>query len=79
MFDVRSQSGVCIIAINSDLDIANAHELESAIALAESASERPIIVSLSECPYCDSSGLAVFVRAKQRLGAHFRARRSAAE
>lgn len=61
-----------VIEVGSDIDIASAHVLESAIALAEPSWDERVIVSLEHCNYCDSSGLAVLYRARKRLGEQLR-------
>lgn len=67
MFHVQRHDNASVIEVGSDLDCANSAALDSAIALAESGNER-IVISLSNCDYCDSSGLSVIFRAKKRLG-----------
>lgn len=58
----------CVIDVREDLDIASASELESAIVVAECGSSTRIVVSFETCRYCDSTGLAVLIRSKKRLG-----------
>jgi anti-anti-sigma factor len=71
MLDVESLDQVTIIRVKSDLDIASVDTLESAIDLAASTSKLPIVVSLAACPYCDSTGLRLFVAASKKLAGRF--------
>jgi anti-anti-sigma factor len=70
MLDVDTRSDATVIFVTADLDIASGEHLESAIVTAETAG-KPIIVSLAECPFCDSTGLGIFMRTKNRLGSTF--------
>jgi anti-anti-sigma factor len=70
LLDIDSRSNATIINVTSDLDIGSAYELEAAIE-GRRTSVKPIVVSLADCPYCDSSGLSIFVRMKKRLGSRF--------
>jgi anti-anti-sigma factor len=70
MLDVDSRSDATVIFVTADLDIASGEQLESAIVTAETAG-KPIVVSLADCPFCDSTGLGIFMRTKNRLGAAF--------
>ena len=63
MLDVRQYGVATIIEVREDLDIATAATLESAIVVAEGTATSRIFVSLEYCPYCDSTALAVLVRA----------------
>jgi anti-anti-sigma factor len=71
MLDVESLANVTLIHVKSDLDIASVQTLESAIDLAATSSDAPIVVSLAACPYCDSTGLRLFVASSKTLGSRF--------
>lgn len=71
MFEVSSVGDASLIRVESDIDILSAPALEAAIRLAEVANSPRIVVSLERCHYCDSTGLAVFVRSHNRLGHRF--------
>lgn len=63
---VQSQrrDGVVIIAVTGELDMATAPHLQAHIAdLLEQGHSR-LIFDLAEVSFCDSTGLSVFVRAK---------------
>jgi anti-sigma B factor antagonist len=69
MLDIDDRENATIIHVLDDIDLASAGQLES--ALPKTRSEKPVIVSLAGCSYCDSSGLTVLVRAKKRLDGNF--------
>jgi anti-sigma B factor antagonist len=70
MYVTRQAYKAGVIEVDKDLDIVSSPDLAAAISAAEeSMPQLPIVVSLEHCPYCDSTGLAVLVRAKSRLGA----------
>jgi anti-sigma B factor antagonist len=71
MFDVELLPDATILSVTTDIDIANADGLWSAIELEITTRHRPIVVSLQDCPYCDSTGLSVFVRAAKRFDGQF--------
>jgi anti-anti-sigma factor len=71
MIDVESTETATIVRVRADLDIASVDTLQSAIDIAASGSDLPIVVSLEDCPYCDSTGLRLFVATSKRLGARF--------
>lgn len=59
--------GHCEIVVRGELDLAVAERLEEAIdAAAEDYAG--IVVGLAACAFIDSSGIAVILRAHQRLG-----------
>lgn len=66
MFHVQQRPLASVIEVGDDLDAFSSPALDRAITLAESAST-PIVVSLEQCAYCDSSALGVLIRAKRRL------------
>jgi anti-sigma B factor antagonist len=64
-FEVRNEemSGIRALTVRGELDLNTAPELER--ALADGGEE--VLVDLSECEFIDSTGIAVIVRAWQRL------------
>jgi len=66
----RSGNATSIINVHADLDRVTSPALEAAILLAAPESGR-VVVSLEHCSYCDSSALALFVRARRSLGSRF--------
>jgi anti-anti-sigma factor len=62
------RDGANLIDVQADLDILSSPALLSAVALAANTSPGRIVVDLSACRYCDSSGLGALMKAKKRLG-----------
>jgi anti-anti-sigma factor len=71
MFSVYNTTNAHVVTVDSDLDILNAPELESIIKLSCQMPTDRVVVSLSDCKYCDSSALGVFVRYRNALGNRF--------
>lgn len=67
MFHVQQTPAASVVEVVDDLDAFSCPDLEKAVGLAE-AHGRRIVVTLAHCDYCDSSGLAVLIRLKRRLG-----------
>jgi anti-anti-sigma factor len=59
--------GIQIIAVRGELDLSTAPDLERPLEDALENGEGPILVDLSECEFIDSTGIALIVRATQRL------------
>lgn len=69
-FDVHVQDGVAgdvTVVVQGDIDLATAPVLWVHLAEAIPHAERRLVIDLRSCPFLDSSGLAVFVRAFKRL------------
>lgn len=71
MYHTVQRDNASIIEVTNELDIASAPALSSAIEMAAQSADRPIIVSLEQCTFCDSTGLGALATAKKRLGAQF--------
>jgi len=57
-FEIQKNGNHTLIKVNSDrLDTNNAPELKSELVAINSKGEKNIILDMSECSYCDSSGL----------------------
>lgn len=67
LFHVQRTPLASVLEVEEDLNAFTSPALEKAVRIAESVSGL-IIVRLEYCNYCDSSGLGVFIRLKQRLG-----------
>jgi anti-anti-sigma factor len=59
--------GVRVVAVSGELDLGTAPELEGPLDEAVAAGE-PLLIDLSSCEFIDSTGIALIVRAWQRLG-----------
>jgi len=67
MFRVSQQEDVIVIDVRDDVDIVSGPLLEATIALADQQPSSHLIVNMEDCKYCDSTGLAVLLRARKRL------------
>ncbi len=59
--------GICVIAVRGELDLSTAPELEGPLEDAVAAGNTSVLVDLSGCEFIDSTGIALIVRAWQRL------------
>jgi len=56
--EIHKNGNYTLIKVNSDrLDTNNAPDLKSQLVVVNNAGEKNIILDLSSCNYCDSSGL----------------------
>lgn len=60
-------NGVQAIAVRGELDLSTAPDLERPLEDLLERGKGPILVDLSECEFIDSTGIALIVRARQRL------------
>jgi anti-anti-sigma factor len=77
-FEVRVgelEHGVRTISVRGELDLSTAPDLERPLGQALDSDEGSVLIDLSECEFIDSTGIALIVRAWQRLdsGANGRA------
>lgn len=61
--------GVHVISVRGELDLSTAPALEPALESAISTGDAAVLIDLSECEFIDSTGIALIVRAWQRLDA----------
>jgi len=69
-FEVVSEEledGIRTFSIRGELDMNTAPELEQQLEAALSDSDASIVLDLCECEFIDSTGIALIVRAWQRL------------
>lgn len=59
--------GVNVIAVRGELDLSTAPELESPLEEAIASGDATVLIDLTECEFIDSTGIALIVRAWQRL------------
>jgi anti-anti-sigma factor len=64
------EHGVRTISVRGELDLSTAPELEGPLAQALESGEASILIDLSSCEFIDSTGIALIVRAWQRLDAN---------
>jgi anti-anti-sigma factor len=58
---------VQVIAVRGELDLGTAPDLEPPLEEAMAHGKGPVLVDLSDCEFIDSTGIALIVRAWQRL------------
>lgn len=56
-----------MIAVRGELDLSTAPDLEAPLEDAVASDDASVLVDLSECEFIDSTGIALIVRAWQRL------------
>lgn len=61
------EGGVQVISVRGELDLSTAPDLERPLEDALENGEGSVLVDLSECEFIDSTGIALIVRAWQRL------------
>jgi anti-anti-sigma factor len=59
--------GVRVVAVRGELDLSTASDLERPLEDAISSGDASVLIDLSECEFIDSTGIALIVRAWQRL------------
>jgi len=59
--------GIRVIAVRGELDLSTAPELEGPLEEAVAAGDTSVLIDLTECEFIDSTGIALIVRAWQRL------------
>ncbi|HEX5930025.1 MAG TPA: STAS domain-containing protein [Solirubrobacterales bacterium] len=59
--------GIRVVAVRGELDLSTAPQLEGPLDDAIAAGDASVVVDLSECEFIDSTGIALIVRAWQRL------------
>jgi anti-anti-sigma factor len=68
-FKVRSEQedGVFVIAVEGELDMNTATDLERELEGPLAAAQAPLLIDLSRCEFIDSTGIALIVRSWQAL------------
>jgi anti-anti-sigma factor len=59
--------GVLVVAVRGELDLSSASDLEGPLEDAIAPGDSSVLIDLSECEFIDSTGIALIVRAWQRL------------
>lgn len=59
--------GVRVIAVRGELDLSTASDLERPLEDAVASGDATVLIDLTECEFIDSTGIALIVRAWQRL------------
>lgn len=63
----KLDDGVRVIAVRGELDLSTASDLESPLDEAVASGDASVLIDLTECEFIDSTGIALIVRAWQRL------------
>ncbi len=63
----RLDDGVRVIAVRGELDLSTASDLEEPLEEAIASGDASVLIDLGECEFIDSTGIALIVRAWQRL------------
>jgi len=61
------EDGVRIVAVRGELDLGTATDLEAPLEEAIASGDASVLIDLSACEFIDSTGIALIVRAWQRL------------
>jgi anti-anti-sigma factor len=64
---VQLDDGVRVIAVRGELDLSTASDLEGPLEDAVSSGDASVLIDLGDCEFIDSTGIALIVRAWQRL------------
>jgi anti-anti-sigma factor len=59
--------GVRVVAVRGELDLSTAADLEAPLEDAVSTGDASVLIDLTDCEFIDSTGIALIVRAWQRL------------
>jgi anti-anti-sigma factor len=61
--------GVRLLTIQGELDLSTASQLEGPLEAAVEAADAAVLIDLAGCQFIDSTGIALIVRAWQRVDA----------
>jgi anti-anti-sigma factor len=61
------EHGVRTISVRGELDLSTAPDLEGPLEQTVESEEGSVLIDLSQCEFIDSTGIALIVRAWQRL------------
>lgn len=63
------EGGVRLLEINGELDLSTAPQLERQLDQAIASPKAAVLIDLTDCTFIDSTGIALVVRAWQRVDA----------
>ncbi len=63
----KLEDGLRVIAVRGELDLSTAADLEAPLEEAIASGDASVLIDLSSCEFIDSTGIAMIVRAWQRL------------
>lgn len=61
--------GIRLLKVNGELDLSTATQLEGPLEEAVAAHDAAVLIDLTDCTFIDSTGIALVVRAWQRVDA----------
>jgi anti-anti-sigma factor len=61
--------GVRLLEVHGELDLSTAAQLEEPLEEAVRATDATVLIDLADCQFIDSTGIALIVRAWQRIDA----------
>jgi len=64
---VTERNGCALVAVDGELDLSTAEQLEEALGPAIHDATGPIVLDVAALRFCDSAGLAVLVRTHNQL------------
>jgi anti-sigma B factor antagonist len=65
----EEQGEVAVVTVAGELDMATAPQLQQEVSRLVDAGKTNLVFDLAEVSFCDSTGLSVFVRARNRCEA----------
>jgi len=63
------EGGIRLLEVNGELDLSTATQLEGPLEAAISSPKAAVLIDLTDCTFIDSTGIALVVRAWQRVDA----------
>jgi anti-sigma B factor antagonist len=68
--EAHELDGVAVVAVRGEVDLVTSPQLAAVVeeAILDHGAPRPLLVDLDECTFMDSTGLAILLRAQDRLG-----------
>lgn len=63
----KLDDGIRVVAVRGELDLSTASDLEGPLDDAIATKDASVLIDLSDCQFIDSTGIALIVRAWQRL------------
>ncbi len=63
------EGGVRLLEVHGELDLSTATQLEGPLEAAVESEDAAVLIDLADCQFIDSTGLALIVRAWQRVDA----------
>jgi anti-anti-sigma factor len=72
MIEVSHVGAATIVDVREAVDMLSAPNLQNALRTAEATSTGPIVLVLSDCPYCDSACMGLVLRSVHLIGKRFR-------